>query len=834
MESLAILLGLGVLVCSIVLPILTFAAVRALRERVESLERSVLLELRTLSKARAEAGPQKPAEPEAQKVFAPAPLVRVCGAEKAAPAEIACQEAADLKPPVAGTPGGPSEPEPEAGQAYPPSLPAEAARQPAPGETAASSEIDSAGVRLVRRMWNWIIVGEEYRRPGLSAEFAIATTWLIRAGVLIAVFAVGFGLQLSIARGLLGPTGRVALALVCGSAFIGVGCRCMGKRYQMMGQGFIGGGLAMFYFAFYAASMMFRLMPVSWSFGCMAAVTALAVVLAVRLEALSVAALGALGGYLTPVVLKTAHPDLALLDGYLLVLALGMAGVAVGRQWPLLTWLSLFFNSLLFLTSAGDRCGWHAGQGTCLEIAFLCAFFALFSTAVFVHGLRKGIPATFVELSALFVNAAITLGGGALLIGGGPGQRVRLAALALGIAAYYAGHVGLLLRRGHADRGLLSAFIALSVLFMGVALPLLFTGHVLSSMFALQAVALLWLGRRLNSRMFAAGALGFFAIVTVRLAAGLADGPHFAGVEHGAYWAGLKDRLAEFVVPIAALFLGGRLVNTPPAAAGRGVDDGCMLAPEGFRGLFVVFVSVFYAGLIAYVTCESFSLSAAYLPCARRSVVTVVWALFALHLLLARGRLPGDTFKKLLAAAVLLLLAQWFVCGWLGSAWPVLGQLRHAAPFSLASALPRLVATAAFLAVLLGARGALASAGLEASAFRDVLLRLGLVAGFLYLTLEAGTACTAYVAGFRPGCVSVVWGCYGLSLLIGGLRYGRRELRMSGLALFFVTVGKVFLVDLAGLDVLYRLIAFGVLGGVLLLAAYAYLRNQEVFRKASS
>jgi uncharacterized membrane protein len=116
----------------------------------------------------------------------------------------------------------------------------------------------------------------------------------VRSGVLIAVFAVGFGLQLSIARGLLGPAGRVALALACGSGFLLAGLRCMGRRYRALGQGFVGGGLAMFYFAFYAASVMFRLMAVPWAFVCMAAVTASAVVLAVRLEALSVAVLGAL------------------------------------------------------------------------------------------------------------------------------------------------------------------------------------------------------------------------------------------------------------------------------------------------------------------------------------------------------------------------------------------------------------------------------------------------------------------------------------------------------------------------------------------------------------
>lgn len=54
---------------------------------------------------------------------------------------------------------------------------------------------------------------------------------------------------------------------------------------------------------------------------------------------------------------------------------------------------------------------------------------------------------------------------------------------------------------------------------------------------------------------------------------------------------------------------------------------------------------------------------------------------------------------------------------------------------------------------------------------------------------------------------------------------------MAGLALFGITVSKIFLVDLSGSDALYKLIAFAALGGVLLLAAYAYLRKQDIFKK---
>ncbi len=820
MEGLFAVLGIFALAVILVLPICTFVAVRRLGRRMDALESAIREQLRAATRlAAASAHPVVP-EP-ARPVAVPAPDVRLPLPLVTLQPEVkACPVALDVPPPLA-----------MAETVKPVAMPAPVP-EPAPLPER-QPEVDAAAVRLLRRMWNWLVVGEEFRRPGLSAEFAIATTWLIRAGVVVAVFAVGFGLQLSIARGLLGPAGRVSLALLCGAAFIVAGMRCLCKRYQMLGQGFIGGGLAMFYFAFYAASVMFRLMPVSWSFVCMAAVTASAVVLAVRLEALSIAVLGALGGYLTPVMLKSAHPNLPVLYAYLAVLALGMAGVAVWRRWPLLTWLSLLLNSLLFIGAVGGRCAWHAGQGTLPETLYLCGFFALYSTAVFVYVARNAIPATPVEIAALFLNALVTVGGGTLLIGHGPLQRPYLALLALGIAAFYVGHIWLFLLRRIFDRVLLSGFIALAVIFMGLALPLLFTGQVLSTMFALQAVALLWIGRRLDSRMFTRGALVCYAIVLVRLSLGLLDGSAFAQAEAATYLAGLKDRVVEFVIPILALFGGWRLFRTPPAAAHKGVGDPGMRGSGAYGQTVLLFAVVFYVGLVAYVTRECFSIAFAFLPSARMATVTVVWALFVLHLLTMKARMSESAFRGVLVLAVILVSVQWFFGGWMLGDVPVLEELRHVAAFSLRTALPRLIATLACMAVIVGARGSFSAEEDGAAGLRPLLLCAALIAGFLYLTFETATCCTAYLPGFRAGAVSVAWGCYGLGLLVGGLRFGRRALRMSGLALFFVTVGKVFLVDLAGKDALYRLMGFGMLGGVLLMAAYAYLRNQDAFNKPS-
>src|SRR5262249_28221616 len=59
--------------------------------------------------------------------------------------------------------------------------------------------------------------------------------------------------------------------------------------------------------------------------------------------------------------------------------------------------------------------------------------------------------------------------------------------------------------------------------------------------------------------------------------------------------------------------------------------------------------------------------------------------------------------------------------------------------------------------------------------------------------------------------LSVFWAAYAAVILTLGFRADARFLRWAALALFALTLGKVFLVDLAGLPGFYRVVAFFVL-----------------------
>jgi uncharacterized membrane protein len=72
--------------------------------------------------------------------------------------------------------------------------------------------------------------------------------------------------------------------------------------------------------------------------------------------------------------------------------------------------------------------------------------------------------------------------------------------------------------------------------------------------------------------------------------------------------------------------------------------------------------------------------------------------------------------------------------------------------------------------------------------------------------------------------LTVMWTVYATALLVLGFRLARTRLRWLAMALYGVSVVKLFLVDMANVQQLYRILAFFVLAVVLGLVARTYQR----------
>src|SRR5205814_2983029 len=78
----------------------------------------------------------------------------------------------------------------------------------------------------------------------------------------------------------------------------------------------------------------------------------------------------------------------------------------------------------------------------------------------------------------------------------------------------------------------------------------------------------------------------------------------------------------------------------------------------------------------------------------------------------------------------------------------------------------------------------------------------------------------------REMMVSITWAVYATLLVIVGLKKDYAPIRYFALTLFVVTIVKVFAIDLAEIDRIYRVLSVIGLGIALLMTSYLYQRSR--------
>ena len=118
------------------------------------------------------------------------------------------------------------------------------------------------------------------------------------------------------------------------------------RRYPVTANAMDAAAIATLFATFFSAHALWNLIPALVTFGLLALVTALAVILSIRRESLFIAVLGLLGGFATPALLSTGENRPIPLFAYLLLLNVGLAWVAYAKRWPVLTGLTLLLTTI--------------------------------------------------------------------------------------------------------------------------------------------------------------------------------------------------------------------------------------------------------------------------------------------------------------------------------------------------------------------------------------------------------------------------------------------------------------------------------------------------------
>lgn len=343
-------------------------------------------------------------------------------------------------------------------------------------------------------------------------EDRVGKRWMTWVGVLALVIGALFFLQYAVRQGWIVPQLRVGAAVLTGVALLVIGRHFLRNQMRALGQGLVGGGLAVLYGAFYAAFAMYELLPQPVCFGAMVVVSAVGLTMAVRHDALPISFIAVLGGFITPMILRTGTDSRDLLFLYLLVLDLTVLTVAFFRQWPALLTLSFVGTTALFLTWFG---AYYTPAAMTPTLLWLGAFYLAFLLMPFAQHFARRKPLDAEQFAAAHVSAVCAFLMAYHILW--PDHPHCLGFIAMGMGALYAVLGGFSRLLVCDDRKSLFGFTLLAVSLVTLSIPMHFGLNGVTVTWAFEGPALVALGWIFRYRPLRVGGFIVLGIAVLRV-----------------------------------------------------------------------------------------------------------------------------------------------------------------------------------------------------------------------------------------------------------------------------------------------------------------------------
>jgi len=652
---------------------------------------------------------------------------------------------------------------------------------------------------------------------GRRFELFLGTKLLAWVGILVLLTGSVLFILWAHQRHLLSDLTKVLLHVGVGAALLGAGEWASRKTWTPLARTLTGGGIAELLFASFAASVLYGMIGWQGFFLSMGVVVALAIVLALRYNSLTISIIATTSGVAVPLMLWNMHPDYHLVLAFLAAVDISVMALAWFRQWRPINLIAFAGTVLNVLWWLGWRHGFRLfgdtypeGVPPSLAVGAIGGFFALFLAVSLVYhlGRRQHRP---LDLPVFVLNPLWAYPSVYFLFN--DRHHGWMAPLAAGLGVLYLALAALIRRRcTAAASSLYSLAIALGVALLALAAPIQFDGLVIPMTLALLAVVLYVAAEITREHRLQVAGLCVYVLTALSLLACGAD------LTDRAPRVFLNQRLATLAACIVSLAatsavlrrsrVGGLPGRRPMATVASLVAHGLTLLA------FTLEVDNYYH--LRHVPFDSMDV---------QLVCDLGYACYAVAMLLAGAALRRRTLR--IASAALLLLT-------LGKA------LTSDAAFLFANQAHAIwnVRAAVLGACILWLASAAAMVRRWPSSFIQprhvpVLVLLAHALGLMLFTLEARTffahydnLATSHLA--RQMTYSIGYALYACTLLAVGFLRRQAYLRAAGLVLFAGVLLKIFVYDLKELRELYRIFSFLGLAVLLLTGAYLYHRFQHL------
>lgn len=218
-----------------------------------------------------------------------------------------------------------------------------------------------------------------------TLEEAIGGRLMLWVGTVVLVLGLAFFLKYAFDNQWITESMRVVLGIAAGAALVVTGHRFSARGYRAYGQILCGGGIAVLFIAIYAAYNFYALIGQVPAFALLVLVTAGAAALADRQRAAGLAVMAVGGGFLTPFLVGSGTDAQLTLFTYDALLVVGTLYLANRQDWPGLNALAYGFTVLTLGAWTAEHYAPARWLRTELFFTLFCVLFLLILRAQLAH-----------------------------------------------------------------------------------------------------------------------------------------------------------------------------------------------------------------------------------------------------------------------------------------------------------------------------------------------------------------------------------------------------------------------------------------------------------------
>jgi uncharacterized membrane protein len=327
----------------------------------------------------------------------------------------------------------------------------------------------------------------------LLKDYFTGGNLVVRVGIIVLFFGIAFLLKYAAEHSRLPIEARLIGVAVGAMILFVVGWRVRERR-RGFSLALQGGAVGALYLTVFSAFRLYHLVPAGLAFGLLVVIGVASALLALKQDSLSFAMLGSAGGFLAPVLASTGQGNHVVLFSYYALLDAGIVAMAGYRAWRPLNLLAFIFT--FAIGTLWGVTSYRPEQFASTEPFLVFYFLAFIAVAVLFAWRRAPQLTHYVDGTLVFGTPVIVMGLQFALVRDIPYGRA-FSALAAS-AVYLVLAWGLYRARRDSLRLLVESFLALGIALLTLAVPLALDGHWTAATWALEGLAIFWMGLRQN------------------------------------------------------------------------------------------------------------------------------------------------------------------------------------------------------------------------------------------------------------------------------------------------------------------------------------------------